>query len=195
MFHEFTLVLYSQSAGLWKLADFGLMSEATSKQAITTGYGRGTSCYRAPELLNLGDAQSTFTNKVDIWAMGCIIGEIMTGRRLFDSDWAVYRYYESTLPPNITAERLPTILQEHVVRMLLDLLQRDYRKRPGILLVRSLLLTSLFVVSQVELDIRKSIGPYDSWKKFLSNCTSTEEVYRFLIEYFKSQNNFKLAAA
>jgi serine/threonine protein kinase len=40
----------------------------------------GTRYYRAPEIILLGDCNS----KVDIWALGCTIYEILTGRILFD---------------------------------------------------------------------------------------------------------------
>ena len=55
-----------------------------SKQA------RGTPCYRAPELL---DPDPVFSNKVDIFALGCILFELVSwGRKAFESDWHVHEY-------------------------------------------------------------------------------------------------------
>jgi serine/threonine protein kinase len=44
-------VLYSRLSNVWKLTDFGISAEATSKRAHTTRYARGSARYRAPELL------------------------------------------------------------------------------------------------------------------------------------------------
>jgi serine/threonine protein kinase len=46
------LVLFNQETKLWKLTDFGIMCQATSKNMITTENGRGTQGYRAPELMS-----------------------------------------------------------------------------------------------------------------------------------------------
>ena len=43
----------------------------------------GTEGYKAPELVNSG---STYTDKVDIWALGCIIYELATGKKAFAND-------------------------------------------------------------------------------------------------------------
>jgi serine/threonine protein kinase len=64
------VVLYSSARECWKIADFGCTAEATSVHAPTTVMVRGTTSYRAPELL---EQPGNFTNKVDIWAMGCIL--------------------------------------------------------------------------------------------------------------------------
>jgi serine/threonine protein kinase len=48
---ELIVVLYSGTVDTWKIADFGLTAEGTSKQARTTRYSMGTPCYRAPELM------------------------------------------------------------------------------------------------------------------------------------------------
>src|SRR5271169_487715 len=82
-------VLYSRKDGLWKIADFGMAAEGTSKRAKTTSLGRGTGGYRAPELLQ---EQSTYNNKVDIWAFGCIAYELLTQERAFKGDYYVMQY-------------------------------------------------------------------------------------------------------
>jgi tetratricopeptide (TPR) repeat protein len=73
----------------WKIADFGLTTEATSKRAHTTQYSRGTRCYRAPELLK---ENPTYSNKVDIFGMGCIFHEMATGRKAFPDDFSIHQY-------------------------------------------------------------------------------------------------------
>src|SRR5271170_3594529 len=84
-------VLYSCESSAWKLADFGLSCEGSSKTNRPTQYGRSTPGYRAPELLE-SDGDATYTNKVDIWALGCILYELATRKRAFKNDWEVFQY-------------------------------------------------------------------------------------------------------
>jgi serine/threonine protein kinase len=95
-----TIVLYSSNGNLWKIADFGLTVEGTSKRAITTVYSRGTEGYRAPELL-LDNPK--FSSKVDIWALGCILYELASGKKAFASDLQArdFSFSQSTLPVSI----------------------------------------------------------------------------------------------
>jgi serine/threonine protein kinase len=83
------LVLYSKPENVWKIADFGYSTEGTSKTALTSEYARGTASYRAPELVK---EKHTFNNKVDIWAMGCILYELAFQKKAFETDMAVLLY-------------------------------------------------------------------------------------------------------
>jgi serine/threonine protein kinase len=85
------LVLYSHKEEAWKIGDFGLTVEGTSQKAHTTQYSRGTCSYRAPELVQYVENR-TYTNKVDIWAMGCILYELVFHKKAFPNDHAVYLY-------------------------------------------------------------------------------------------------------
>uniref|UniRef100_A0A7S0RHL1 Mitogen-activated protein kinase n=1 Tax=Pyramimonas obovata TaxID=1411642 RepID=A0A7S0RHL1_9CHLO len=68
-----------------KLADFGLarsvaqLEEETSANPILTDYV-ATRWYRAPEIL-LGSTKYTFG--VDMWSSGCILGELLGGKPMF----------------------------------------------------------------------------------------------------------------
>ena len=69
---------------LAKLADFGLARSIASinqgsGQAIMTQYV-ATRWYRAPEIL-LGS--SSYSKAVDMWSIGCILGEMYTGKAIF----------------------------------------------------------------------------------------------------------------
>jgi serine/threonine protein kinase len=74
--------------------DFGSASAATSKKLVTTDLQRGSESYRAPEVLT----HARYNKRSDIFALGCISYEIVTGQRLFRSDWAVHKYVEEGSP-------------------------------------------------------------------------------------------------
>lgn len=84
------LVLFTAKDGVWKIGDFGLTTEGSSVRERHTREARGTACYRAPELL---DPTPFFSNKVDIFGLGCILFELVTsGIKAFTSDWHVHEY-------------------------------------------------------------------------------------------------------
>jgi mitogen-activated protein kinase 15 len=67
---------------LAKLADFGLarsVASANQGEAVMTEYV-ATRWYRAPEIL-LGS--SSYTKAVDMWSVGCILGEMYVGKAIF----------------------------------------------------------------------------------------------------------------
>ena len=65
--------------GHWKIADFGLTSEATSNRLVTSRSARGKPSYRAPELLR--ETKAGYNNKADIWSLGCIGFELLLAGR------------------------------------------------------------------------------------------------------------------
>jgi serine/threonine protein kinase len=85
-------VLFSSSHNCWKLADFGSSSQATSKRLHTTCLSRGTQGYRAPEVLE--HPAGHFNSRSDMFSFGCIIVELVTGQKLFESDLDVVRFAE-----------------------------------------------------------------------------------------------------
>lgn len=124
---------------LWKIADFGLSAEGTSGRDRTTEYARGTASYRAPELvketIRLGDARYTYNNKVDVWAFGCILYEILSQKRAFSGDEAVLNYALAKGDPTFQIAVLWKSLGEASSRILSELtlamLQIDGPQRPA----------------------------------------------------------------
>jgi len=121
------LVLYSSQHKSWKLTDFGITAAATSKQAQTTRYSRGTTSYRAPELLQ---ESPTYTNKVDIWALGCILVELAYGTRLFAEDWYVLQFVSNNSLPPLPTLPWPSVMETYLMGCVHDLVNGTWELRP-----------------------------------------------------------------
>ena len=79
-----------------KLTDFGI------SQKLTPGYNfshdfNGTIPYCSPEILN----GERYNQKTDVWALGCILYEMVVGKRAFDA------VNEDGLKQKITAYQIP----------------------------------------------------------------------------------------
>jgi serine/threonine protein kinase len=117
------LVLLSVLDNSWKISDFGLTSEGTSRFAYTTQFARGTECYRAwvraPELMK---EVGCVTQSSDVWALGCIFYELVFKIRAFRSDFHVFNYINSKRVPTIHSfsgsKRIRSYIKEFIYRML-----------------------------------------------------------------------------
>jgi hypothetical protein len=143
--------------GYWKIADFGLTSEATSHKLITTAARSGKVSYRAPELLI--NENGRFNNKADIWSFGCIVFEIFSkGKKAFANDFEIYNHGKANNKPDSIVEQLDSNGRS----FMRGLLECDPSKRPS---ARYLLLTKFkFSASpNVEPEIlSKERNPSDS---------------------------------
>ncbi|RKO96408.1 Pkinase-domain-containing protein [Caulochytrium protostelioides] len=77
------------SQGIVKLCDFGFARTLAGPGAKYTDYV-ATRWYRAPELL-VGDTE--YGRGVDIWALGCIFAELLTGQPLFPGSTDIDQLY------------------------------------------------------------------------------------------------------
>lgn len=99
------------------LSDFGLTKRAASQSGVTgTGQFVGTLDYAAPEQFQ----GSALTPRTDIYSLGCVLYECLTGHPPFlrDSDAAVMYAHLMEAPPRLTDERpdLPSVLDGVVSR-------------------------------------------------------------------------------
>jgi len=125
------LVLYSSKSSAWKLADFGLSIEGSS-QNLPTKYSSGTPGYRAPELMDSNGDTAMYNNKVDVWAMGCILYELATGIRPFQSDWEVLGHRFSGKNINVVLDdSFDMHSVETITKNIVDMLQLDPSHRPS----------------------------------------------------------------
>ncbi|NWV97852.1 CDKL2 protein, partial [Machaerirhynchus nigripectus] len=84
-------ILVSQS-GVVKLCDFGFARPLAASGEVYTDYV-ATRWYRAPELL-VGD--SKYGRPVDVWAIGSLITEMLTGEPLFPGDSDIDQLFHIT---------------------------------------------------------------------------------------------------
>ncbi|NXQ18248.1 CDKL2 protein, partial [Peucedramus taeniatus] len=84
-------ILVSQS-GIVKLCDFGFARPLATSGEVYTDYV-ATRWYRAPELL-VGD--SKYGRPVDVWAVGSLITEMLTGEPLFPGDSDIDQLFHIT---------------------------------------------------------------------------------------------------
>ena len=84
-----------------------------------TETGRGTPGYKAPELLQPG--RITYSNKVDIWAVGCIFYLLVFHTKVFNgNDNEVLRYgQQCTHQIAIPSDRIPDKKQRPIVQDIL----------------------------------------------------------------------------
>ncbi|CUS11449.1 unnamed protein product, partial [Tuber aestivum] len=116
-----------------KLADFGI-SKRIQAQDTTTFHTRvSTLVYSAPEVLGLDSNSETsdYTNSVDIWSLGCVIYELLSGSKLFTSEGLVSRYYFGRLPfPEGKLKELSPPVGDTVISFLKSMLLIQPEDRP-----------------------------------------------------------------
>jgi serine/threonine protein kinase len=145
----FSLVLYSLKDHQWKITDFGFASTATSSQLLSSSSGRGKPSYRASELLQL---RGTYSKKIDIWAVGAIVFEMITGQKRFAGDWEVSEYART---PNRPLDPEPSVIQ--CLFLVPELLEIEPSRRPSATRLRDLTNIIEFLIS-VEMDLWENIA-------------------------------------
>ena len=196
-------VLFSLTAKVWKLTDFGLSAEATSRRHHTTRYSRGTGGYRAPELLVHDPGK--FSNKVDVWALGCVMFELVTLRPAFTEDWEIQQYCldpdAALVVPFSAISSCPDLIQYHVSGSILDLLHKRSQSRP-----RASDISRFFTVYCKFLEVAKTESlddvlratrnhpSYTEWRTLVSSRVEDEVLYCLADEYEKKEEVAMAAA-
>ncbi len=131
--------------GYVKLIDFGIAAAGRGRSA--TGSLRGKIAYMSPEQAS-GD---TVDHRTDIYALGVVLWEMLTGRRLFDApnDAALLELVRAAKPagPREIDPELPSALDE-VVR--LALAPAPERRPPSAKALRSMLMDAVPGALKVE---------------------------------------------
>ena len=111
------------------MADFGITSEASSKTFRPTNQSRGTSGYRAPELLI---EEAVYNNKVDIWSMGCILYELALVQKAFSDDYAAIDFKRSKKDLSVTLdETFSEQCKDSIVKSMKSMLRTESSSRPS----------------------------------------------------------------
>lgn len=108
-----------------KLCDFGL-TESMERTHITKRNNGGSPRYMAPELF---DCRTKITEKVDIWAMGCIFIEIFGGTLPYDGINTLAELTREMLVHK-RGPALPPIIPEPLKRIIRGCHNFDHRLRP-----------------------------------------------------------------
>ncbi|HSD89867.1 MAG TPA: serine/threonine-protein kinase [Kofleriaceae bacterium] len=104
-------------AGMLKLIDFGLAKAKVSTQETAQGMIKGKFGYVAPEYIG-----GKLDHRADIWAIGIIMYELLTSRRLFDGPDAfetMMRVKSLPIPrPSLANPRVTPAIDEIVMKAL-----------------------------------------------------------------------------
>lgn len=114
-------------AGEVKIADFGIAKAASRAAATRSGVLKGKVAYMSPEQAKGGKVDA----RTDIFALGVVLHELLTGSRLFQADSETETLgrvlHGDIAPPSVTAAKVPAALDAIVMRAL----ERDPAKRYG----------------------------------------------------------------
>jgi len=104
--------------GSIKLADFGIAFVVNAERLTITGATLGTVHYYAPE-----QAQGEIvTSAADVYALGCVIYEMLTGRAPFDGDnpvaVAMQHIQDPPIPPSQFNPTIPPTIERIILRCL-----------------------------------------------------------------------------
>lgn len=115
--------------GSVKVIDFGIAAilDRDARKLTKTGAAIGTLRYMAPEAMH-GYA---VTPRTDLYALGCLIHEMVSGEPVFDDD-SPYRVQHAHMeePPPPLRDLRPEVPAEFE-RLVLDLLEKEPQRRPA----------------------------------------------------------------
>lgn len=114
-------------SGQLKLSDFGLASVVTTNRLTAAGRTVGTIQYMAPEQIR----GKTLTGRVDLYAMGCVLFEMLTGHTPYQGEHAaeILQKHLSGTIPHAMAESLNCPLK--LDQLIFELMSKDPDQRPA----------------------------------------------------------------
>jgi len=130
-----------------------------------------------------------YTNKVDIWALGCILYEVVCGQAAFNGDWDVMIREKR---PEIWMPMLPIPLQNHLQGTLDELLQEIWQDRPT---ASTTLFTFVFHYRLLDPSIIGNIGElhyapnYSAYKRLFQRNPTFREFLYALSTHFRGTGN------
>jgi len=109
--------------GVVKLIDFGIARWGTVADLTGTGVPIGTQIFMAPEQMR---GEKELTDKVDIYALGELYFEMLTGTQMFSAAkdiadlYTIYKFNNDYVPSVIeSTEEIPPLSREILIRMMM----------------------------------------------------------------------------
>lgn len=135
-------ILLNKKMDVVKIGDFGISKILSSKSKAFSVIG--TPSYISPELCQ----NQPYNQKTDIWALGCILYEMMALKKAFEAHnlpALVMRIMQAVVPP------IPEKYDDDIKELLMKLLCRDPNQRPSI---REIMAEPLLVNTLMDLPMR-----------------------------------------
>jgi serine/threonine protein kinase len=111
--------VYFTEQGQLKLGDFGIARDMRAHDLTDVGLTVGTYAYMAPELVR---GQREISGQVDLYALGCVLFEMLTGRTPYVGDHfaAIFDQHLTSVPPRVRQQGVdcPAELEELIVQLL-----------------------------------------------------------------------------
>jgi ankyrin repeat protein/serine/threonine protein kinase len=185
-YSKLIIVLYSQAQKAWKIADFGITSKVSiSKPAVTTALIRGTAGFRAPELLS---EDPKYSNKVDIWALACILYQLCTNTSLFPNDFAVHEFNNSKNLDLQSKVQTSDASQTHISACLQEMLMKDPQSRPSASSLKPLFNLYCVISDPIFSEIPSLSLPYSEWKGLVSaSAGNPEDITKIIVDWILSK--------
>lgn len=147
-------------SGQLKLSDFGLATMVAASRITRAGKTAGTFQYMAPEQIQ---GKPPISNKTDLYALGCVFFELLTGRTPFEAETPAAVLHLHLKEP---APRVATLCRDvppELDQLIDDLLAKNPDNRPENALVVSQRLDSILRPSRAGFDpFAHTANEYDS---------------------------------
>ena len=119
--------LFVTDQGQIKLGDFGIARDTHAADLTSEGLTVGTHAYMAPEQITGDDA---ITGKADLYSLGCVLFELLTGRKPFEgTNFAVLFEQHLRKPAPSVLEFVPNC-PPALAQCIAQLLEKDPEQRP-----------------------------------------------------------------
>lgn len=118
--------LFLSSDGQVKLGDFGIARDTHAADITSHGLTVGTHAYMSPEQIK----GETLSGKADLYALGCVLFELLTGRKPFEGPnfAALFEQHLHTQPASVR-EYVPDCPKK-MDEIIQQLMQKDPEDRP-----------------------------------------------------------------
>jgi mitogen-activated protein kinase kinase kinase len=121
--------------GSVKISDFGISKRVEASSLLTPGSKKGAAqrvslqgsvFWMAPEVVR----QTTYTRKADIWSLGCLIIEMLTGQHPHPNCTQMQAIFKIGSPGSDTSPSIPDGVSEDLRVFLTKTFQNEHEKRP-----------------------------------------------------------------